>query len=149
MQSELKIFVEQLKDGHKEKIQLTLPADFLQMQEKELEVIRPVEISGEAYTTDDSLILHLNCRTAVRMPCAVCNDPAEIELSASDIYFSQPFEELKSEIFDYAFVVREELLLLLPQFAECKGKCSKRKDLEALLKKKPAAANVQYPFADL
>jgi uncharacterized metal-binding protein YceD (DUF177 family) len=142
-----KIFTEQLKEGHKEEINLVSPPDFLDLQEAEITLSSPVTVQGEAYTTDSELVLHLQASTEVVLPCSICNEPAPLSLSANEIYFTIFLYDLKSAIYDYTHVIRDELLLLIPQFTECReGRCPSRKDLEKYQKKPHANSS---PFADL
>jgi len=153
MHTDLKIFIEQLRDGRKENIELTVPSDFLDLNDKDLVAAGPVAIQGEAYLAGGSLVLHLDCRTEVKMPCAICNKAMTLPLHAKEIYFLQPESELAEAIFDYSRVVREELLLLAPHFAECGGNCPERSQIDPFLKKETSkpedGQSKQYPFANL
>jgi uncharacterized metal-binding protein YceD (DUF177 family) len=143
-----KIFVEQLKDGRKEKIDFTVDPEFLDLHEAEIALPSPVKIEGEAYVTDAELILHLNVETTAIVPCAVCNKPTSIPLAAKEVYFTTPLDTLPSAIYDYTDVIRDELVLLIPQFVECGGEnqCPGRADLKKYSKKPDDASS---PFANL
>ena len=146
MGSMFKIFTEQLRDGRKEKIDLTIAPDFLDMHEAEISLSSPVEIRGEAYVTETHLIFHLDAKVEIVMPCAICNQPTSLILRAQNIYSTLPLDTLPSTIYDYRDLIREELVLLVPQFIECqKGRCPARADLEHYTKK----PDVPSPFANL
>jgi uncharacterized metal-binding protein YceD (DUF177 family) len=153
MSHELNIFVEQLQEGLPEKISLTVPSGFFDLNETDLTLDAPVSIKGEIYVTDHHLILHLEAQTHAKMPCAVCNNPTDLSLEAK-IYESLPLSELESTIFDYSSFVKEELLLQIPLVAECQNNCPERLNLkpflkEAGLKKAAPSENTHFPFADL
>jgi len=144
----LRIYIEPLREGVKEKIDLSVDASFLDIQEEDLLFKAPVQISGEVYTTGDHLILHLSCSTEVQFKCSICNDFFTLPLAAVEIYATEVLEELDSAVYDYSPLLREELLLQLPPFAECHGgKCPERAILSTYLKSKESAEN--HPFSQL
>lgn len=155
MHRELKIFLDRLRAGEEEEISLSVAPDFLGIREEELIFDSPIEISGKAYLTKDSFIVHLKSKTCIKIPCSICNQMIIISLEAPDIFHSIFLEELKEAVFDYSFLIREDLLLQVPPFAECqKEGCPERKNLASYLKKttsvkKNPAEETYFPFADL
>ncbi len=144
----LRIYTEQLRRGVKEKIDLSVDPSFLDIQEEGLRFEAPIHISGEAYTTDTDLILHLSCSTEVKLPCCICNEFFTLSLTASDIYATELLDDLDSAVYDYSPLLREELLLQLPAYAECQGgKCPERENLSAYLKSKEPKEH--HPFREL
>jgi uncharacterized metal-binding protein YceD (DUF177 family) len=143
-----KVYVDRLKNGQVEKIDLTASPDFMEMAEEELSFSDPIKISGEAYITDGQLMIHLQVHTQAHLPCAVCNEQFELPIDISNFYFTLPIDELKSPVFDFAAPLREDILLQVPQFAECSGgKCPSRPDLSKYLSKHKT--DEQHPFAGL
>lgn len=153
MEHQLKIFVEQLEEGKQERISLTISPPFFDIQENDLVLDSPVAISGEIYMTDHHLILHLDAKTTAKIPCAICNNLATLPLEAK-IYESLPLSELESSIFDYSSLVKEEILLQIPLFAECQSNCPERSNLGPFLNKikedkSAPPENTHFPFAGL
>jgi uncharacterized metal-binding protein YceD (DUF177 family) len=143
---QLKIFTQQLTNDHREKIDLTLPPDFLDLHEKEIKTPSPIKIKGEAYVLDDLLMLDFSLELEIEMPCSICNRPTRVALQNKNILISLPLSELPSSVFDCTDLVREETVMLLPQFVECKkGACPERARLKPFLKKEKK----NFPFADL
>lgn len=152
MHNLLRIYTEPLRKGVKEKIDLSVDPSFLDIQEEGLRFKTPVHVTGEAYTTDTDLILHLSCSTEVELPCCICNDFFTLSLKASDIYATEVLEELDSAVYDYSVLLREEILLQLPTYAECHGgQCPERETLSAYLKPKepPKESKEHHPFREL
>lgn len=150
MHNQLIIYTEQLKNGRKECIKLTVDPSFLDVHEKEVSFETPVHIEGEAYVTEDHLVLQLSCSTRVKLLCTICNDPLFFPLHISKIYYTLDLNQLPSAIFDYSSLIREELLLLIPPFAECNcGQCPERKSISSLLKNKKATDPMHSPFSNL
>jgi uncharacterized metal-binding protein YceD (DUF177 family) len=142
----LKIFTEQLRNGHRQAIDVTLSPEFLDLHEKEIATPAPVVVKGEAYELEDFLMLEVSVDTEVEMPCSICNVPTRVPLTNKDIFISVPLSELPSSVFDCGELIREEVVILLPQFVECKkDACPKRAELKPFLKKDP----LNFPFADL
>ncbi len=139
------IHTEQLEEGKKERIKATLPPDFLAISEAELSFKSPILLSGEAVVITDHLILLFSAKTEALMPCSVCNKNIRISIQVQEISHTLPLSEMASSIFDYTDLVREEILLQIPQFVECSsGKCPERPQIDKFLKK-PG----NFPFADL
>lgn len=152
MHDQLIIYTEQLRDGHKELVNLCLDPSFLDIHEKELSCDAPVRIEGEVYATEDHLVFHLTCTTSIKLPCAVCNQTLSLPLNVSKIYHTLSLKELSSAIFDYSTLVREEIILKIPPFAECcNGQCPERASLSSFLKSSQAEKQTPtyFPFSKL
>jgi len=150
MESPLKIFTEQLRDGKREAFEYVLPPDFLDLSEPDLIFHSPIYLKGEVYATDEDLILQLSARTEVKMPCSICNEMTFATLKTEDLYHTILLDELKSTIFDFTPILREELIILIPHFVECQqGKCPERKVLAKFIKPKTVSPHHHFPFADL
>lgn len=150
MDSPLKIFTEQLRDGKRETIEHVLPPDFLGIDEEDLIFHSPIYLKAEAYATDDDLILQISAHTEITMPCSICNEMTTATLKTGEIFHTVLLDELKSTIFDFTDLLREELVLLIPQYVECKGgKCPDRTHLSKFMKSKAVSTQNHFPFADL
>ncbi|MGR3912258.1 MAG: hypothetical protein QRY71_02970 [Candidatus Rhabdochlamydia sp.] len=149
MTENLKIFTDRLKEGEEELIKLTLPGAFLGIEEEDLLTLNPIVIQGKAYCVDPILMISLQVSTQVSIPCSICNQLTPVNLDHSDISFSIPLEDISSTIFDYSEMLREELVMMIPQFVECSsGNCPHRAVLNQYVKKDlPPPDN--FPFAEL
>lgn len=152
MDDAFKIYVEQLRDGHVEKLEESFSPEFLDVQEKELTFKGPVSFHGEAYLANDDLVLRFSVLCHYQLPCVICNQPVEQELEVQNYYHSVPLTEVKSGIFNFRDSLREVVLLEVPQFAECAGGCPERKEIAKYLKE-PSSKDEEeegyQPFADL
>lgn len=130
MSDEFKIFVHRLKNGQKEIIKENLSPDFLGIHEAELGFEVPVRISGEAELANDTLILRLSAVTEVSMPCAICNQSIQVPVSVEDFCHTIGVAEIKGDVYNFKEILREEILLALPQRVECnQGNCPERKTI--------------------
>lgn len=148
-----KIFVDQLKNGHVEKIDEKFSPAFLDIHEKELKFDKDVLVKGEAYTADGDLILHLDIEACATLPCSICNEPVFVEINIKNLYHYVPLEEIKGALFPLDDVLREAILLETPSFAECTNGCPKRKEIEKYMRKPKSSTDEQEdgfrPFENL
>lgn len=130
MDDTFKIFVHRLRDGHSEKIEETLPPDFLEISEEALSFHSPVRISGSATLADETLVLRLSIETEAVLPCSICNRDVPYQISIPNFYFTIGLDEIKGAVFNYKEALREGILLELPYIAECNGgDCPERGNL--------------------
>ena len=150
MESPLIILTEQLRDGKREQIEHVLPPDFLGLNEPDLIFHSPIYLKGEVYATDEDLILQLSAHTEVKMPCSICNEMTFVTLKTEELYHTILLGELKSTTFDFTDILREEIVILIPQYVECQqGKCPERKIVSKFMKSKAVSPQNHFPFADL
>lgn len=153
MDDQFKIYVEQLRDGHTETISEQLDPAFLEINEKELAFPYPVEVEGEAYLADDSLILKFEIKAKPVLLCAICNAPVEVPMEIHELYHAEPIEDIKSGIFNFKELLRENIISEVPTLAECnQGKCPERNKLAKYFKNSSSKASEgeegYQPFAD-
>lgn len=149
MNSPFQIWIDRLKNGQTQTITESFPSDFLDIQEEELKMHSPVHVVGEAYLTESELILHFNASTKLKMPCAICNEMIEVDLSIKDCYHAVPVNEIPSGIYDYKEDLRESLLIEVPQYVECnQGNCPERKIIAPYMHKKQKETS-NFPFSNL
>jgi len=155
MDDEFKIYVEQLRDGHIEKLEELFSPDFLAINEKELTFEDKVSLDGEVYLAEDMLILNLNVGTKAILLCSICNAPVKVDISLKGIYHAEPLDQIKGGIFNFKETLREMILLETPRFAECEGKCPRRKEIAQYLKESQEDGGIHpeedegyHPFAD-
>ena len=150
-----KIYVEQLRSGNTENIQEVFTSDFLDVKEKDLSFSKPITVQGQAYLADEELILHLDIQATATLPCAICNDPAEVPISVKDFYHAVPLDDIKGAVYDFREILRETILLEVPNITEChQGKCPQRQPLKKYFKKESNPEVKEddegyRPFADL
>jgi uncharacterized metal-binding protein YceD (DUF177 family) len=154
MDDVFKIYIDQLRDGHEDKIHEKLDPGFLEIREPDLAFEEPVELEGVAYLAEHELVLHWNIKTKALIPCSICNDPVNVPIHIHNFYYSEPLAEIKSGVYNFKNLLRETILLEVPPFTECSGgKCPKRKEYSKYLKepsKQPSDQEEGYhPFADL
>lgn len=156
MNDRFKIYVEQLRDGHIEKISEKFSPDFLDVHEQDLKFVDPVLVDGEAYLAEDMLILHVDIKTTGLIPCSICNEPVKVEIAIDGSYHATPLDEIKGGVFNFQEIIREVILLETPILAECnKGKCPQRTLVQKYLKgentskTKDGEEDGYQPFADL
>ena len=147
---ELKLFIDRLKQEGTETFSYQLPSHLLNIEEKDLSCSSDVLIEGSAYLAIDHLIIKMNLSTTIAMPCNICNEQTNIAICLPNLYHAVPIEEIRGSIFDLLELVREEILLQIPQFTECEGNCPQRSDMKKYLtSEKPKETNTHFPFLTL
>ncbi len=155
MEEAFKIYIEQLRDGHIEKIQETFSPEFLDVHEQGLSFVDPVVLNGEAYLAEDNLVLHFNILAQAVTLCSICNAPVKTKIQIEGCYHTEPLAGIKGGIFNFKDALREMILLEAPEFAECEENCPRRKEIAHYLKKtekgqsKIGDEEGYHPFADL
>jgi uncharacterized metal-binding protein YceD (DUF177 family) len=101
------------------------------------------------------LILKIKIQTKAMMPCSICNELTEIDIDIPDFYHTEPVQDIPGSVLDYSDIIREDILLEIPQFCECQGKCPERENVKKYFKdsnkqeKVSAVKNVHFPFSEL
>ena len=147
-----KIYIEQLRNGHEEKIDEKLDPGFLDVCEPDLVFSEPVELKGVAYLAEQELVFHWDIRTEAVIPCSICNEPVRVPIHIHDFYYSEPVREIKTGVYSFKDLLRETILLEVPSFVECEGMCPKRKEVKRYLKESSDELSDEggyHPFADL
>ncbi|MDE3056082.1 MAG: hypothetical protein KGI80_05295 [Verrucomicrobiota bacterium] len=149
MSNRFTIALDLLLEGKKEKIQESVDSSLLEIEEGELSFPSPILVEGEIYIADEELIFHMQAKTVVRMPCAICNELWEFPLYVAPLYHTQALSELKEMRFDWREPLREALLLEVPHYVECReGQCPQRPLLAPYLKDKGQDGE-HFPFSAL
>jgi len=150
------IYIDRLADDKVEKINCTLSPDFMDIHEKDLSFPEAISASGEVYVASDHLVIHLDVATSALVPCKTCNEPINKKVILTHVYHSVPITELRQPVFDLREVLRENILLESPSFAECENEsCPHRVQFAQYLhtdKKEQIETendHSNYPFAHL
>ena len=150
MNESLLIYVDRLRDGHKEKISESCSPDFLDIHEDNLACVAPVNFIGEAYLADQELILRLAVNTRISLPCKICSDDAFIDIVVRDLCIVEELCNVKHGFFDFTMPLREAILLEIPSFAECNnGHCGHREEIKQYMHHADSGEEKYHPFAEL
>ena len=151
MTEAFKIYIDRLKGGLVQRIEGAFDNGFLEIDEEELRFPNPVTVKGEAYLTDEHLVIHLSASTSAEMPCSICNEMIKTPLTVGNFYHTEPLLEIQGALYDFGQALREALLIELPRTIECnQGHCPAREALEPFMRpEKRAEQTTYFPFADL
>lgn len=148
---DFKIYIDRLKGGQTVRLDGAYDPSFLEVDEPELKFHDLVAVSGEAYLTDDHLVLHWTAVTRAEMPCAICNEMTKTKLATNNFYHTEPLSEIPTAIFDYRSLLREALLIELPCTVECKeGHCPSRETIKPFMRPEKRLDKTEYfPFSNI
>lgn len=152
MKDKYLIYLDRLKRGEKEDLTGTISAEVFEIEENDLLCKDPIEVKGEAYISDDHLILHFSAYTRVTMPCSICNAMIEQAIQVKNAYQTIELSEINGTTFPSEQTIRDTLLLELPHFVECNnGNCSERPLIEPYLHnpEEEKGEDIHYPFSGL
>lgn len=144
---EPKIYVDRLREGQTESFKGSVPSCFT--QEEALRFEDTVECQGEAYIAGDHLVLKLKAKVGVEIPCSICNEWTKVFLELKDFMHTEPLEDISSGVFDFTELMRADLLLELPQFAECNGSCPERNAIKSFIRSSDLPEGTHFPFSGL
>lgn len=144
-----KIFAHRLKDGQQEKIEESLSPAFLDIREVDLEFNGPVLVNGWAELSDKTLILRLEIEAEASMPCDICNKSVQVKISIPHFYHTEDPENIRSGVFNFKELLREEILLMIPKKVECCPEGCPERELVAEYLAKKKQEDIIHPFEDL
>lgn len=142
-----KIYIDRLKTKEAEEFDIKVDPSFLKANESELTFNKLVEVKGKTYLAQNDLVIDLNAKAYYNMPCSICNELAENFLEIEHFIKVVELSSIKDAVFDFSSILRDEILLQLPQFIECNfGNCSKRNEIKQYFKKDNEK---HFPFQDI
>ncbi len=141
-----KIYLASFKEGARERIEGSASPTFLDIQEKNLKFLEQVSIQIDVELTKEHLILYPSLKTEAWIPCAICNQDIPVVVTVSQFCHMENRKEIFGGFLDIRELLREALLLEVPQIAECKEGCPERVALAKYLTKKKEG---NLPFQDL
>ncbi len=140
-----KINIDVLSKGKTEEIDISVPCNILDTQELDLHFRGNLDIQGEAYVVDQQLVLHVDVSAHALISCSICNGDAEVSIKLPNFYHVEDIEGIKSSFLDYHTLLRDEIVLQIPQFEECNnGKCPERRAITQYLNLKKSQGNEDF-----
>lgn len=125
--SPFKIYVDRLRNGRDEDIEEILSPEFLDFNEEDVHFEDRIKIQGNAAVVDETLVLRLGIETQMVIACCICNEKVKVPVGPITFLHIEPLVAIKSAIFDFKEVLREAILLEIPQKSECnQGNCPER-----------------------
>lgn len=153
MEDEFKIYIDQLRNGRERPLNERLNPAFLEIQEEALAFPNDILVEGTAYLAENELVIHWTITTEARVACLICNQMVPVEVHIANNYQSVALSDIKGGIFNFKELLREVILLEVPLYVECEGRCPKRQEYNKYLKvsstEQIKEKDGYQPFADL
>lgn len=122
------LFLDDLSREEEVSLAFELDPSFLDLTEKdEAQPSKPIVAQGTASLVGEFICLNLDVQCSFMLPCALCNEKFEYEVSAS-IEHQEPVENIKQRKWDFTDLVREAILLEVPFFPQCGGETCRHRD---------------------
>lgn len=146
MENNLHIFIDRLKNEKEEKIISLLSIEDLDIKnENEIFFKSPIELKAKVYLANEELIINLNLKFRIKMPCKICNEFTEQEIKVKNLYITESLENIKT-FFDLKNEIKNVCFLQIPTYVECLNSCPKRHGIKNYFKKQKKE---NFPFSDL
>lgn len=113
-------------------------------EEKELKFTRPISIEGKSYLANDTLILRLNIKFFISIPCSICNTFFEKEFIIKNLLITEKLLKINS-VYDYKDEIRNACFLEIPSYIQCSEKCPELNTLKKYLN----VTKENFPFSKL
>ena len=149
MDHDFTVFIDRLTEGKTQSIDEKVLKDFFFEDEEALKFAPEVLVKGKAYLTNDHLVLDIEVKTEASMPCIICEKFVPFSLEIEKQTLTIPLEEIKSKIFSYKDLIKEGILLQLPQTKECNDGCSLREEISSYMKKQNNDVTTHFPFSGI
>jgi uncharacterized metal-binding protein YceD (DUF177 family) len=153
MSDALLTYLQDLEGGETLSVDASVAGSCLAADDAELSFPEQVKVTGQVYLAGDTVVACLSAATRACLPCRMCNGPAWVDLRLANTYHSWDRGVFKNGKVDCLEPVREELLLQVPQFAEChNGQCPERCASAAYFAKESTCMDGvegYQPFSDL
>lgn len=130
MSDALFIYPDRLREGNTETLKGLIPGEAIGP-----EFSKGILVEGEAYVTGERLVLSLNLSGEVALPCKICNCLVAVPLGIRGYCHVEELEDVRQGKIDLTPIVRGILLVEVPSFVECEGRCLERGAVEQLIKK--------------
>jgi len=116
-------------------VQIQCRPSFLELaDDDELLPISDVEVVGKAYCVEKSIIFTGNVRACFSLPCAVCNQRFDLNVSLTEWTHEEGWQKVQGREWDLSEPIREALLLQVPFYPRCGGEeCCCREEIDKYL----------------
>lgn len=122
-------------DGREEPLVAALPSSIIDVSDSEMRFETPINVVGRAYAAADDIIVELAIDTEVMQPCRICNAWTAHPVNLDKVLFHVHSNECSNDQLDLVPLIREEVLLAVDGYVECRDTgCPDRDQLSHYLK---------------
>lgn len=114
------IYIDRLRDGKEEELHVTTSSQEIGVTIEDDTRILDVECSGTAYLSSDYLILSLAISYAFNATCRKCNELSKEKRELPMQSYTLLLESIRGSVYNYNSVIREAILLDIPEYTECR-----------------------------
>ena len=132
----MQIYIDRLKEGKEQLFDEEVETSLIFEKEDSVSD-KPLEVKFKAYLAGKELIIEFQKLKAVCLvPCTVCNETFESSVLLENTRVVLPKDSIKGAVFNPSSLVREQILLEVPAYAECgSGCCPEREELKRFVRK--------------
>ncbi len=145
MTNKLQIPIDCLKNDNIYKFEKNVSFEELDIdQEKELKFTKPLFIEGKAYIASDTLILALNIKFYISIPCSICNKFFEKVFIIKNLHITEKLSKIIS-VYDFKDEIRNACFLEIPSYIQCSENCHEINNIKKYLN----VTKENFPFSKL
>lgn len=138
------ISIDRIRAEESVQIEETFSPEFMDIAESDLSFTSPIKVDLTLSLGGDFVLISGNITTEATSRCTICNELFSLPISIDFHWASE--EDLPQE-FDLLPMLREQILIEVPPFAECSnGVCPERKSIQNYFAKPETPAS---PFSGL
>lgn len=134
----MRIYIDRLKEGQEQLFhEMVECSEIFDVEEVGALALKPVDLAFKAYLAGHELVIEWqSIKAACRVNCTVCNEPFEFPIVIEEGRHIEPVSSIRGAVFNPSSLVREQILLEVPSYAECKeGACPERETLKRYIDK--------------
>jgi hypothetical protein len=132
-----RIYLDRLKPlgSAVEEFDETVPPEFIGVDDRELRFEAPVHFSGKAYLAGKNCIIQVSVETEASQPCPICGAWGRTPIQLRQVTIPVEEEHIHGGVLDLRGPLREEIVMAVPQFVECRPEgCPERAEIARYLK---------------
>lgn len=132
----MRIYIDRLKEGQEHTFDEEVScSDIFDKDEIGTVINQPLSLSFKAYLAGHELVIEWHSiKAVVRVCCTICNEFFDLPLAIEGTRHIEPLSAIRGAVFNPASLVREQILLDVPAYAECtEGCCPQREALKDIL----------------
>jgi hypothetical protein len=134
----MRIYIDRLKEGQEEIFdEKVAVAEIFDTEEVGTLVEQPIDLEYKAYLAGHELVIEWRAIKAdCFVTCTICNERFAFPVVIEGGRHIEPLDAIRGAVFNPSSLVREQILLEVPAYAECtEGACPQRETLKRYIEK--------------
>lgn len=134
----MRIYIDRLKEGQEQLFHEQVScSEIFDADEVGSLIAGPVDLSFKAYLAGHELVIEWRKIAAIcHVNCIICNEQFDLPVVIEEGRHIEPLSAIRGAVFNPSSLVREQILLEVPSYAECTGgTCPERETIKRYIGK--------------